>query len=143
MFKVINKILFYTKIVLLLISFSLSLYLSFMRMDFMSSNILAIVPFFIPFFMLLILSVVGFAFDKGNKNLLYNLSCVLSYTSIILISLRSLFDKNIIQYGTTINYSFFANHEIKIKLLLYLMIIVNFILIFKKDNINICQSNKH
>ena len=137
MIKTISKLLFYLKIFLLLTAFSLVLYISFMKMDFMSSNVLAILPFFIPFLLLLILSVIGFAFNKGNSNLLYNLSCVLSFLAIIIISLRSLIDKNIIQYGTSINYNFFTSQEVRIKLLLYLMIIVNIFLVFKKNkNVN-------
>ena len=58
MIETISKLLFYLKIFLLLIAFSLALYISFMKMDFMSSNILAILPFFIPFLLLLILSVI-------------------------------------------------------------------------------------
>ena len=137
MIKTISKLLFYLKIFLLLTAFSLVLYISFMKMDFMSSNVLAILPFFIPFLLLLILSVIGFVFNKGNSNLLYNLSCVLSFLAIIIISLRALIDKNIIQYGTSINYNFFTSQEVRIKLLLYLMIIVNIFLVFKKNkNVN-------
>lgn len=130
MIKTISKLLFYLKIFLLLTAFSLVLYISFMKMDFMSSNVLAILPFFIPFLLLLILSVIGFAFNKGNSNLLYNLSCVLSFLAIIIISLRALIDKNIIQYGTSINYNFFTSQEVRIKLLLYLMIISNIGLLY-------------
>ena len=139
MFNVINKVLFYTKIVLLLVAFSFVLYISFMRMDFLSSNILSVIPFFIPFFLLLVLFVIGFAFNKGNSNFYYNLVCVLALSAIIIISLRTMFDKNIIQYGTNINFNFFNNQEVKIKLLLYLMIICNLFIVFKDRKMSITK----
>ena len=133
--KIVNKILFYAKTILMLISFSLTMYISLMKMDFMSSNILAIIPFFIPFLILLVLSVISIVFNKDNDNILFNFVCILSFLAIIIISLRTLFDKNIIQYGTSINYNFFINQEIRMKLLLYLIIGCNGCLILKKKNV--------
>ena len=93
--KTINKVFFYLKIFLLLIAFSFSLYISFMRMDFMSSSILSVLPTFIPFLVLLIIFVITMFNNKGNK-LYYNVASTMAFIAIIIITFRTIFDKNII-----------------------------------------------
>ena len=127
--KTINKIFFYLKIFLLLIAFSFSLYILFMRMDFMSSSILSILPTFIPFLVLLIIFVITMFNNKGNK-LYYNVASTLAFIAIIIITFRTIFDKNIIAYPASINLNFYSAQEGKVKILLYLMIIGNIVLLY-------------
>lgn len=136
--KTINKIFFYLKIFLLLIAFSFSLYISFMRMDFMSSSMLSVLPTFIPFLVLLIIFVITMFNNKGNK-LYYNVASTLAFTAIIIITFRTIFDKNIIAYPASINLNFYNTQESKLKILLYLMIIGNIMLLYyqKKRTINV------
>ena len=142
--KTINKMFFYLKIFLLLISFSFSLYIAFMKMDYMSSNILAVLPTFIPFLVLLIIFVISMFNNKDNK-LYYNIVSTLAFIGITIITFRTIFDKNIIAYPAQININFYNAQEGKIKLLLYLMILGNIILLYyqrKRNKENIISNCK-
>lgn len=131
MIKLINKILFYTKVVFLLIAFIITLYILLMRMDIDNSNILSVLPLFIPLFGVLTVFVFSFFLNKGNDNLIYNISCVMVLLSIIVIDYRTLFDNNIISI-TKINLNYFDGQTMRIKLILYLTIIGNLMLIIKE-----------
>ncbi len=126
----INKILFYIKVVLLLVAFSFLLYISFMRIDYFNKSIISILPLFIPFLVLLVFSVFSFFFNKGNNNLFYNLDCVMSFIAMIIIALRTMFDYNIIYSKSIINYDFFTVQETRIKVLLYLLLIGNILVLY-------------
>ena len=131
MIKLINKLLFYTKVVFLLIGFIITLYILLMRMDIDNSNILSVVPLFIPLFGVLSVFVFSFFLNKGNNNIIYNISCVLVLLSIIIVDYRTLFDNNIISV-TKLNLNYFDGQTVKIKLILYLTIIGNIMLIIKE-----------
>lgn len=131
MIKLINKILFYTKVVFLLIAFIITLYILLMRMDIDNSNLLSVLPLFIPLFGVLTVFVFSFFLNKGNDNLIYNISCVMVLLSIIVIDYRTLFDNNIISI-TKINLNYFDGQTMRIKLILYLTIIGNLMLIIKE-----------
>lgn len=133
MLKFINKVFFYLKIIFLLIAFSFALYIAFMKMDFTSSNMLTILPVFIPFFILLILFVFDLFLDWKDYNLYCNAVSTLSFITITIITLRTVFDKNIVASSSLINFGFYDMQEGIIKALLYLMIIGNIgLLIYQK-----------
>ena len=136
MCDLINKILFYIKVFLLILAFSFASYICFIKMDTMSSNLLAILPIFIPFLTLVILFVFNMFYDKGNKNLGYNICCTLAFLAIIIVSLRTIFDQNIITYPSIVNLSYFNLYEVRIKVLLYLLILGNIMVLYqeKKNN---------
>ena len=131
MTKLINKILFYSKVIFLLIAFIITLYILLMRMDINGSSIFSTLPLFIPLFGVLCVFVFSFFLNKGNSNLVFNIGCVLVLLAIILIDYRTLFDKNIISI-TKINLSYFDGQTMRIKLILYLTIIGNIMLIVKE-----------
>ena len=129
MSKIISKICFYLKMFFLLISFSFALYISFLKMEFASSSVLTILPIFIPFFILLILFVFDLFLDRKESNLYCDLASTLAFITITIITLRTIFDKNIIAYPAGFNINFYNMQEGIIKILLYLMIIGNICLI--------------
>ncbi len=131
MIKLINKILFYTKVIFLLIAFIITLYILLMRMDINNSSILSIIPLFIPLFGVLCVFVLSFFLNKGDNNLLFNIGCVLVLLAIIIIDYRTLFDNNIISI-TKINLNYFDGQTMRIKIILYLTIIGNIMLIIKE-----------
>ena len=126
--KLINKILFYTKIVFLLIAFVITLYILLMRMDINNLSTWSIFPLFIPLFLVLIVFVFSFFLNIGKDNLLFNLVCVLVLFAIIIIDYRTIFDSNIIS-NTKINLNFFDLQTIRIKIMLYITFISNILLI--------------
>ncbi len=127
MVKIINKILFYSKIVFLLIAFVITLYILLIRMDTYGLSPLSIFPLFIPLLLVLIAFVFSFFLGIGNDNLFYNLACVLVLLAIIVIDYRVVFDNNIIS-KTTVNLNFFDLHTTKIKIMLYLTTVSNILL---------------
>ena len=134
MSKIINAILFYTKIVFLLIAFIVTLYILLMKMDMYELSLLSIFPMFIPMLLVLIVFVFSFFLNIGKDNVFFNLVCVLVLLAVIVIDYRTVFDSNIIS-STKINIHFFDLQASKIKIMLYLTFISNVLLvIFEKKN---------
>lgn len=131
MVKLINRILFYTKVVFLLIAFIITLYILLMRMDYNDSNALSIMPLFIPLFGVLSVFVFSFFLNKGDNNLLFNIGCVLVLLAIIIIDYRTMFDKNIISISE-IKFNYFDSQSMRIKIMLYLTFVGNLMLIIKE-----------
>ena len=132
-----NKVIYYVKTIFLLIAFSFALYISFMKMNSTSSSILTILPVFIPFLILLILFVFGLILDRKWNNSYIDLISILAFIAIIIITIRTIFDKNIIAYPQEINLAYYDMQDIKIKMLLYLMIIGNIgLIIYQKSKNN-------
>ena len=132
--KIINKILFYTKMVFLLVAFTLTLYILFIRMDTYELSALSIFPLFIPLLLLLIIFVFSLFLNVGRDSIFYNIVCVLVLLSIIIIDYRTVFDSNIIS-KTNINLYFFDLATSKIKVMLYITLISNILLIiYEKKN---------
>jgi len=125
--KIINKILFYSKIIFLLIAFVITLYILLIRMDTYGLSALSIFPIFIPLFLVLIAFVFSFFLGIGKDNLFFNLACVLVLLAIIIIDYRVIFDNNIIS-DTKININFFNLQTTKIKIMLYLTFVSNILL---------------
>lgn len=128
--ETIDKMVFYIKVFILLIAFSFSLYIAFMKMEFASANLLVILPMFIPFFILLILYVFDLFWEWKSHNLYCDLISILALMTILIISFRTIFDKNIVLYPALIGLDFYNIQEGNIKTLLYLMILGNIAFIF-------------
>ena len=133
MLNLINKILFYGKIILHIIVFCLTLYILFRMYDYYKDNVMNIFIFFLPMLLVSIVFVISFFFDKGNKNVFFNLANFLVLLSIAIICLRTMFDKNMIMgIKDSINYYYFQNQIREIKLLCYLMFLGNSLLIYQE-----------
>lgn len=135
--KLINKILFYIKIVFLLIAFVITLYILLIKMDINGLSVLSIFPIFIPLFLVLSVFVFSFFLNIGDNNIMFNVSCILVLLAIIIIDYRTIFDSNIIS-STKININFFDIQTHKIKIMLYLTFISNILLMIyeKKKKIH-------
>ena len=133
MLNLINKILFYGKIILHIIVFCLTLYILFRMYDYYKDNVMNIFMVFLPMLLVSIVFVISFFFDKGNKNVFFNLANFLVLLSIAIICLRTMFDKNMIMgIKDGINYYYFQNQIREIKLLCYLMFLGNSLLIYQE-----------
>ena len=131
MINLINKILSYAKIILLLIAFTVTLYILFLRMDYSELSILSLFPLFFPLLLVLTIFVFSYFLNKGNDNIFYNIACVLVLIAIIVVDYRTIFDKNIISIYN-INVSYFNSLTLKIEVMLYLTFIGNLMLILKE-----------
>ena len=133
MIQLINRVLFYGKTILLLISFSLVMYISFSWCDYYNYSLINILSIFIPFLMVLIIFVVSYFFNNTNNDLIFNLGCFLSLLGIIIISLRTILDTNMILWVKgNMNFYFFESQLKQIKILCYLIFIGNLLIIYKE-----------
>lgn len=135
--KLINQVLFYMKIVFLLIAFTMTLYILFVKMDLYNLSILSMLPLFIPLLLVLVMFVFSFFLNLGKTNTFFNVICILVLVSIILIDYRTLFDSNILS-KTKINAYYFDLSTNRMKIMLYLTFISNILLIIydKKKRIH-------
>ncbi len=129
--KIINKILFYVKVIFLLIAFVVTLYIMLMKNDINGSSMLSLISLFIPLLAVLTVFVFSLFLNNGNDNMFFNICCVLVLIAIIIIDYRTIFDKNIVsQYKLNIIY--FDGQIMHIKIMLYLIFIGNLMLVFKE-----------
>ena len=125
--KLMNRILFYTKIIFLLIAFTSTLYILLVKMDLYSLPITSVISLFIPLLLVLIVFVFSLFLNIGKDNTFFNIICILVLLAILLINYRTIFDNNIIS-NTKINIRFFDNNSNKIMIMLYLVFISNILL---------------
>ena len=133
MIKHLSNFLFYTKIIFMLIAFSLTLYISLMRMDIKGLNIWSIFPLFIPLLLVLIVFVFSFFLNISRDNIFLNLVGVTVLLAIIIIDYRTIFDKNIIS-SNLVNLNYFDTRVDNIKIMLYLVFISNSLLMIYEKN---------
>ena len=135
MINLINKVLFYGKTILHIIVFCLTLYILLRMYDYYNDGVMNIMMVFLPMLLVLIVFVISFFFDEGNKNTFFNIANFIALLSIAIICLRTLFDKNMIMgIKENINYYYFQNQITQIKILSYLIFIGNSLLIYQEKN---------
>ena len=133
MYDLINKILFYAKTIVLLVVFSLTLYIAFMMQDYYGNQIYNLVSLFVPMLLILIIFVVSFFFQEGNNNIFFNVSCFGALLAIAIIGYRTIFDKNMLMHVEgNLNFYYFQNQIKQIKILSYLIFLGNLFLIYKE-----------
>ena len=133
MVNMINKGLFYAKIILLLFVFTMTLYIMFMMQDYYGDQIGTLISTFLPLFMVLVIFVVSFFFKEGSNNTLFNVACFLAFLAIAIIDFRTIFDKNMVLWVRgNLNFYYFENQISQIKIFSYLIFLGNLILIYKE-----------
>ena len=131
---IINRLLIAIKFLLLIITFIGVMYLLFNMYQKLDKNIdLNFLLIMIPFIILLILFFVNLTFKMQDvlDNMFYNSGCTLSLLSIVYLIYRTMCDKNMLYYykDGNLNFTYFDEQINYIKIVLYLMIIINIILI--------------
>ncbi len=134
MLKLLNKILFYSKIIILIIDFIMTLYITLMMNSIYKDNFINLIRINLPFFLILIILVVSFFFKKGEDNIFFNITSFLALTTILIIDIRTIYDQNMVMWiKNSINFYYFRNQIKVIKILGYTIFLGN-ILIFCFDN---------
>lgn len=123
------------KFLLLLISFGLSFYIVLSMYSRVDKGIMEAIPIFLPFIFLLIIFSINISLKQKsvNHNLFYNLTCCLVFSCICFVSLRALLDQNMVLneiMGYNINFSYYGDFIIFMKLMMYGLFISNIIFIF-------------
>lgn len=139
--KTFNKISEIIKICFLFILIPITFLLVIQLYSKNGRNIIDSMPLLISFVLLFTLFVINFIYkqESVNKNIFYNVTCILVFIFYTFIIYRTFLDKNILiilKTGSKINYDYFITMINPIKILLYGLSISNVLLIltnFKED----------
>ena len=133
MTKLINKVLFLIKIILLLLDFILTLYIMLMFNSMREGELGILITTCIPLLLVLIIFVISFFFRKGNDNLLFNVSTILALLVILVIGIRTIFDQNMTMWiKDKMNFYYFRNQIYLIKILCYSIFFGNLCTIYSE-----------
>lgn len=139
--KIFNGLFYGLKFLLLIGAFGLTLFI-LIRMNMrLEKDMMSILPQFIPFMVLLVLFIINMILKQVgvSKNLFYNLTCCLVFSTIIVAGCRAIFDTNMVlnvKYGYGIDFNFFDNFLPYLKIMLYGLIIANILFMFReKENV--------
>lgn len=136
--KIINNFLMVLKFLLLLVSFGLSFYIVLSMYSRVDKGIMEAIPIFLPYIFLLIVFSINISLKQKlvNNNLFYNLTCCLVFLCICFVSIRALLDQNMVLneiMGYNINFSYYADFIVFMKMMMYGLFISNIIFIFTNN----------
>ena len=145
MIKIFNNIFNILKIVLVLVSFIMILYIMLYTFHYSGKSAFGIefLEFFetlLPFILVLMTFVLNYTLNISeiNDDVLFNVACNVALISIVFIGARTLFDQNMIFWakdGYNINFHYFANQIVHIFVTNILLIIESKIKLKKEINI--------
>ncbi len=146
MTKILNKLIYILKNILLPLTFIATIYITvfmFKRLekDIFGANLFEFLKVVIPFIILLILILVNsFLNIKTVKdNIFYNLTSFIVLITISIFCYRALLDQNMFlwhKYGYNINFNYFSDQIASIQVMLYGLSLANILLIIK-DKLNV------
>ncbi|MGN0973354.1 MAG: hypothetical protein ACI4OT_01280 [Bacilli bacterium] len=133
MTSIVNKIFSILKYILLIISFVLTLYIVIYMYHRLNKSLIQSYKIFIPFIIIFVLFCINFLFNKKKvqKNLFYNITCCLVFCLIIFVDYRTIFDTYMLansKLGYNINFNYFNDFLIPLKIMLYGLSITNILL---------------
>ena len=129
--KILNRIIFFTKVFLLLIDFVLTLYIMLMMNSVYQNEIVSLLFTCLPLFCVLIIFVISFFFKEGDNNTIFNISSLLALITILIIAYRTIFDQNMVMWiKSNMNFYYFRNQIKIIKILGYSIFIGNLLIIY-------------
>ncbi|MGN1352953.1 MAG: hypothetical protein ACI4WF_02680 [Bacilli bacterium] len=141
MTKILNKLIYILKNILLPLTFIATIYITvfmFKRLekDIFGANLFEFLKVVIPFIILLILILVNsFLNIKAVKdNIFYNLTSFIVLITISIFCYRALLDQNMFlwhKYGYNINFNYFSDQIASIQVMLYGLSLANILLIIK------------
>ena len=86
--KILNRIIFFTKVFLLLIDFVLTLYIMLMMNSVYQNEIVSLLFTCLPLFCVLIIFVISFFFKEGDNNTIFNITSLLALITILIIYIK-------------------------------------------------------
>lgn len=141
MTKILNKLIYILKNILLPLTFIATIYITvfmFKRLekDIFGANLFEFLKVVIPFIILLILILINsFLNIKTVKdNIFYNLTSFIVLITISIFCYRALLDQNMFlwhKYGYNINFNYFSDQIASIQVMLYGLSLANILLIIK------------
>ena len=130
---VLSKLFGFFKYILLIVSFGLVLYGIMVTYNRLGKPLTDAISTFIPFGFVLIMFIVSLIVKNNDNNkLLFNFVSCFTFIIIIVICLRSMYDKKMLlyyKYQINFNPAFFADNLSAIEMLLYLIGTANLLLV--------------
>lgn len=128
--KKLNIFLNVLKMLFLIVSFGLVIYIIIGMNYRLANSLFNSILYLIPFVILLFIYVLNFIFkqDRINNNLFYNLTSLLVFIVIIFVCIRTVFDKGMllnVVMGYGMNFNYFSDFIIFMEIMLYGLIISN------------------
>lgn len=147
--NMINWILLILRYILFLVGFSFTLYIVVAMYKRLDKDISNSINIFLPYFLLLVIYFINIIFrqKRVNKNIFYNLTCCLVFITNIVVGLRAIYDTNMVMnkiMGFNINFIYFSDYIIFMKILIYGLSISNILLMlsFEKNYDIVVNKNK-
>lgn len=132
--NILNTMLYILKFILFFIALGLSFYIILGMYNRLNKNYLTSFSIVVPYILVIVIFCVNLFKNQQSvtKNIFYNLTCVLVFSTIIVICLRTIFDENMLLnsiMGHNINFSYFSDFLIFMKVMLYGLFLGNIFLI--------------
>ena len=133
MISILNKIFNALKFILLIIAFVLSFYIIIYMYHRLGKSLYFSYGVFIPYVIIFIIYCINLIFKQKrvNNSLFYNLTSCLIFMLIIFVDFRALSDNYMIAYqrlGYDINFNYFNDFVMPMKIMIYGLIITNILL---------------
>ena len=149
---ILSKLFGFFKYILLVVAFGLVLYGIMMTYSRLEKSLSEAISVFIPFGFVLVTFLLTLITrsKKVGSNLLFNFVCCFVFLVIVIICLRSMFDKSMIlyyKYQMKFNPAYFADNLSVIEVMLYMLGAANLLLIIsdlltRKKHVNHVLENK-
>ncbi len=140
--KMLNALFLILKWTLFMISIGLVFYIVLAMYDRLEKSLIEGFDILLPYCVVLTLFIIniGLGQKQVTDNSFYNITCCLVFTTIIVVSLRTIYDKNMILnelMGYNMNFYYFSDFLTFMKVLLYGISIANIFFMFKD-----CETDK-
>lgn len=133
--KILNWLFYFFSLFLLIASFAVTLFILVQMNRRLEKSFMTTINVFFPFGILLVLAMINMIFNQKSvrKNLFYNLTACIIFSTIVIVGARAIFDHRLI-IGTlnsyNIDFNFFANFLPFMKIMLYGLSVANILLMF-------------
>ncbi|MEG1597470.1 MAG: hypothetical protein RR359_04265 [Bacilli bacterium] len=147
--KVLNKFFYILKIIMMLASFVLSLYIIVYMYKRLEKDIMETVSIFIPFVLMFLLFSINMILNQKSvkENIFYNITCCVVFGFLLFAGYRAIYDNYMVanmRLGFKINFNYYSDIIAPMQAMLYSLCISNVVLMFlkddKRDNIGIKTS---
>ena len=139
MVKILNRLCFHLKNILLLITLFATIYIvmfMFKRLekDIFGANLMEFISIVLPFLVFIIISIINLfhKHDSIYDNTFFNITSLITMLTIAVFCYRALMDQNMLfwhKYGYKMNFNYFADQLSAVKVMLYGLSIADIILI--------------
>lgn len=139
MVKILNRLCFHLKNIVLLITLFATIYIvmfMFKRLekDIFGANLMEFISIVLPFLVFIIISLVNLFFkhESIKDNTFFNITSLIVSITIAIFCYRALMDQNMLfwhKYGYNMNFNYFADQLSAVKVMLYGLSIADIILI--------------